>query len=365
LEVILLHQTFSDGDAIGHDIQGMYNVLEKLSLPVYIFCEYNVARSNYRMIDISELRKKIKHHTNLLIYHHSIYWQLGEQILKEAKCKVVVRYHNITPPEFFEKYSTKYYQTTYDGRRQTERFVKRPNIYWLSDSNYNNTELLELGLPKERSTVVPPFHKVEEINRIQADLQLLDSLQNSNQANVLFVGRVASNKGHMRICKVAKSYLELYGPQVTFWIVGGFDNEIQKYYEELNSYIKMWNLERNVIFTNKVPEGQLKTYYQGCDVFLCLSEHEGFCVPLIESQYLNLPVVACNTTAIAETLGDEQLVYPDFNDDLIAAAIHEVAKNRDIADYLIERGRQNYYNRFTNEIIEKKFVEYMEFIQNQ
>lgn len=363
MEVILLHQTFSDGDAIGHDIQGMYSALEKLSLPVYIFCEYNVSKHPYRMIDLSELRSKIKMRSNLLIYHHSIYWQLGEQILKEAKCKVIVRYHNITPPEFFEKYSNRYYQITFNGRKQTERFVQRPDFYWLSDSNYNNDELLELGLPIERASVIPPFHKVEEINQIPADKQLLGSLQRSDHINVLFVGRVASNKGHMRICKTVKSYVELFGSHITFWIVGGMDNEIQKYYEELNAYVRRWNLDRNIVFTNKVPENQLKAYYQGCDVFVCLSEHEGFCVPLIEAQYLKLPVIACDSSAIAETIGDEQLVFSEFNEDLIASAIHVVAKSDDIRSYLVHNGLVNYRTRFTNEIIEEKFVELMEFIR--
>ncbi|MCR8635977.1 glycosyltransferase [Paenibacillus radicis (ex Xue et al. 2023)] len=359
MEIIILHQTFTDGDAIGHDIQGMYDVCNENNINVSIFCEYNQANQKYKVIAINELKRKINTKNNILIYHHSIYWKLGESFLKEAKCKVIIRYHNITPSKFFENYSDKYYKITSVGREQTKRLIKEHDFYWLSDSNFNNLELLELGINPEKTEIVAPFHKVEYMDDIEADINLLNNLKKSSRVHVLFVGRVATNKGHLNICKVAKSYLELFDNNITFWIVGGFDPEIESYNKEINNYITRWNLQEYVIFTNKVSINQLKAYFLGSNIFLCLSEHEGFCVPLIESQYNNLPIVAYNSSAIAETMGDGQIVFEKFDEDLIAAAIFEIGSDKSIASYLAEKGKYNYSTRFKNEIISEQFINFI------
>ncbi|MFD0676215.1 MULTISPECIES: glycosyltransferase [unclassified Paenibacillus] len=356
MEVIILHQTFNDGDAIGHDIQGMYEVCNKNNIIVSVFCEYNQANPIYEVLSYKELKRKITSKNNILIYHHSIYWKLGENILREAKCRVIIRYHNITPPEFFEDYSDKYYKITSLGREQTKRLVREHSFYWLSDSNFNNLEIIALGMNTEKTAVVPPFHKIEYMEEVKADSNLLNNLKKSTRTNVLFVGRVTTNKGHLNICKVAKSYLELYGDNITFWIVGGFDSEIENYYKELNRFIAKWSLQENVIFTQKVSINQLKSYFQGSDLFLCLSEHEGFCVPLIESQYNNLPIVAYDTTVISETMGNDQLFFNHFDEDLIASAIFKVISDKSVASYLIEKGQHNFCTRFTNEIISEQFI---------
>ncbi|PZE20813.1 glycosyltransferase [Paenibacillus xerothermodurans] len=355
-----MHQTFADGDAIGHDIQGMYDVFDKMNVSVAVFCEYNLADPKYRTIDATSLRKKIKVKNNIVIYHHSIHWEFGETVLQQASCQIVVRYHNITPTKFFKGYSKKYVQITEAGRLQTQRLAENYNFYWLSASNYNNLEILGYGVDVASTDVVAPFHKIEHMDDVPANQNVLSTLIRTSMVNVLFIGRVASNKGHKRICKVARAYKELFGNNFVFWIVGGFDNEISKYNEELQNYIYKWGLQDNVIFTQKVPIETLKSYILGCDLFLCVSEHEGFCVPLIECQYHGLPVVACESTAIGETLGQEQLLFSEFDEDLIASAIHEVATDKETSSYLIEKGRENYYSRFTNEILAQRFFQFID-----
>ncbi len=355
-----MHQTFLDGDAIGHDIQGMYDVCKKKNINVFVFCENNYADIKYQTIDLNELKKKIKIKSNIVIYHHSIYWELGEKILHEVNCKVIIRYHNITPPHFFKGYSKRYFETTNAGRLQTKRLSNESRFFWLSDSNYNNSEVLELGVKSSLTEVVAPFHKIEHMDQVEVNTELLNSLIKNSIINVLFIGRVATNKGHKRICQVAKAYKELFGDNFIFWIVGGFDNEISKYNEEIQNYIHQWGLQDNVIFTQKIPIETLKSYILGSDLFLCLSEHEGFCVPLIECQYHKLPVVACQSTAIGETLGKEQMLFATFDEDMIASAIHEVATNKDVSNYIIEKGQENYYTRFTNDILERKFSDFIE-----
>lgn len=362
MEVILLHQTFADGDAIGHDIQGMYDVLKKLNFSVSVFCEYNHTEQKYNIKKLDKVKKLVLEKQTLIIYHHSIFWSLGESILDAAKCRVIIRYHNITPPEFFDGYSEIYYQKTVEGYKQTERFSKKTDFFWLHDSFFNYTDILALGVKEEYCAVVAPFHKVEHMESLEADYSTLNNLVRGSRVNILFVGRISTNKGHMKICRVVKAYREMYGPDFTCWIVGGFDSELSKYNKELNEYIDRYGLNENIIFTQKVSIQTLKSYILGCDVFLCLSDHEGFCVPLIEAQYYKLPVVTWDKSAIKETVGDDQLVFSAFNADLIAAGIHSVATNKDISSYLIDKGLHNYYSRFKNHIIEENFVQVLQSI---
>lgn len=362
MEVVILHQTVADGDAVGHDIEGMYQFFTKAKIPVFIYCEYNYTQNIFNELTLDELKRKISLKDNIVLYHHSIYWPLGEDVLKNAKCRVIIRYHNITPPKFFDGYSQNHFEKTKEGLKQTKRLAANPNYYWLHDSYFNCSEILELGVSKAQCGVMAPFNKVEYMDGIEADYNTLNHLVQTSRVNAVFIGRVATNKGHMKICNVAKSYRELYGDNITFWIVGGFDQELTKYNNELNEYIRRYGLESNVIFTQKVSIQALKSYILGCDVFICLSEHEGFCVPLIEAQYYKLPVVTWDNTAIKETIGKDQLVFASFDPDLIASAIYNVATNKDISSFLIEKGIYNYTSRFTIETLEREFEQYLKLV---
>ncbi|WP_160044147.1 glycosyltransferase [Paenibacillus sp. USDA918EY] len=363
INIILLHQTVADGDAIGNDISEMFRILKQQGYQVSVYCEHQHSNGEMCFITYNELLDKIKNPHNLIIYHHSIYWEKGEEIIKKSLCNVVVRYHNITPNYFFEEYSKRYYDTTTKGREQTRRLASYKRFRWLSDSLYNNNEILELGVDKTQTCVIPPFHKIELVSQIEPDYITLDLLLNSDDINILFVSRVAPNKGHLNICYVANSYKKIFGDNFKVWVVGGFDDELRKYNESIFSLIHQFNLENNITFTKKISPEELKSYFLGCDIFLCLSEHEGFGVPLIESQYFNLPVVAISSSAVDETLGENQLVFDNFNDELIASAINLISNNKQTRDYLISKGKDNYNNRFSPKLLEEKFIDFIKTIE--
>ncbi|MGE7614036.1 glycosyltransferase [Paenibacillus sp. NPDC101420] len=361
MEFIILHQTISDGDAIGHDIQEMYKIIEKKGIDVGVFCENFMTSENVQRIDLENLKKKIKNATTVLIYHHSIYWKLGEEVLNHSKCRVIVKYHNITPSYFFENYSEIYKRQTSMGREQTKRLANNPEFNFLSDSEYNNQELISLGVDVEKTRILAPFHKIEILaSVIQEQDEVISLLRNNNCINVLFVGRVAPNKGHINICHVANSYRKMYGEKIKFWVIGGYDQEISSYNHEIEELIRKNSLEDNIIFTNKISAETLKSFFVGCDIFLCLSEHEGFGVPLIEAQYFNKPVIALDRAAVKETLGDNQLAIDIFDSNYFAAAIYTVAHNRDIYDYLTNVGLENFQLRFSLSVLKEKFEDYID-----
>lgn len=361
MEFIILHQTISDGDAIGHDIHEMYKILKGKGISVGVFCENLITSEDILCFEFDVVMKKIKNESTVLIYHHSIYWRSGGEVLDHSRCRVIVKYHNITPSYFFENYSESYTKSTSMGREQTKRIASNLNFTFLSDSEYNNQELISLGVDVDRTVIIAPFHKIEILDSsIKEQTEVISLLKNNKCVNVLFVGRVAPNKGHINICNVINSYRNLFDDNIKFWVIGGYDQEINSYNQEIESLIQKYQIQDSIVFTNKISAETLKSFFVGCDIFLCLSEHEGFGVPLIEAQFFNKPVIALDRAAVKETLGENQLVIDQFNPDYFAVAIHTVANNRDIYDYLVYMGNENFMNRFSLPVLKDKFENFVD-----
>lgn len=350
-----MHQTVTNHDAIGNDIERMYQLLSKGNdCYVYAVNQFNV---NVKYISIDELKKAIRKSGTVIIYHHSGFWELGEEILDESKCKMVIRYHNITPPEFFEPYNDFHYSQCKYGREQTERFIEKyPHAIWLSDSEYNQKEIHDV--PPEQLTICPPFHKIEEWIEKQPSERVLQELLYDNRLQVLFVGRLAPNKGHLFMLEVLSCYCENYDKSIVLRLVGRPDDLLGRYNDEIKQHIRCHGLEANVQFIGEITDSTLLAYYLGSDVFLCVSEHEGFCVPVLEAQACELPIVAKNLCAVPDTLGDEQLLL-DEDVREYAAALHELRINSELVEYLREEGKVNYLMHYKDAKIEEDFVKFM------
>ncbi|QQZ62146.1 glycosyltransferase [Paenibacillus sonchi] len=272
-----------------------------------------------------------------------------------------MKYHNITPPYFFENYSENYTRLTTLGREQTKRLVRNPRFSFLSDSEYNNKELIDLGVDTEKTSILAPFHKIEILaSLIKEQEEIVSLLKNNGCINVLFVGRVAPNKGHLNICHVVDSYRKFYDENIKFWIIGGYDQEVNLYNQEIENLIQTNQLVNNIIFTNKISAETLKSFFVGCDIFLCLSEHEGFGVPLIEAQFFEKPIVALNRAAVKETIGKNQIAIDQFNSDYLASVIHTIGNDQEIYDYLVLQGSNNFKSRFSLKVLKKRFEEYID-----
>jgi glycosyltransferase involved in cell wall biosynthesis len=75
------------------------------------------------------------------------------------------------------------------------------------------------------------------------------------------------------------------------------------YAEYLHELVEKLRLT-DVLFAGHVNAAQLAAYYASASVYLSMSEHEGFGVPLLESMFFGVPIVAYKATAVPETLGD-------------------------------------------------------------
>lgn len=353
--IILMHQTVTNHDAIGNDMEQMYQLLSKGN-DCYVYA-VNQFNTKVTYISIDDLKKVIEKPETVIIYHHSGFWELGEEILDACKCKLVIRYHNITPPEFFEPYNAFHYSQCKYGREQTERFIEKyPQAIWLSDSEYNQKEIHDVS--SERLFICPPFHKIGEWTAKLPSERVLQELLYDNRLQVLFVGRIAPNKGHLFMLEVLSCYCENYDKSIVLRIVGRPDDLLEGYNEEIKQHIRFHGLEGNVKFIGEITDSTLLAYYLGSDAFLCVSEHEGFCVPILEAQSCELPVLARKLCAVPDTLGEEQLLLEEDVREY-AAALHELKQNQRLVEYVREQGKINYEMKYTNEVITKKFTEFI------
>jgi glycosyltransferase involved in cell wall biosynthesis len=357
-DVVIAHQTIAEGDAIGHDIMGMYDALNELGYNASLYAEYCFGRPCQLRRSSSKLRSILSKDDTILIYHHSIHWEAGEKVISKFKGKVIFKYHNITPPDFFRKFSDLHYYRCSRGIEQTKRLIEEhKNAIWWADSKFNNADLTRIGLEPDKCVVVPPFNLIDELDAIEPNFDLIDSLISNKKNNVLFVGRVAPNKGHTHLIETINAYKNTFDSNIHLWIVGALDNDNSRpYNDHLKNLIKEHGLDNDITFLDKQPIENLKAYYLGCDEFLCASEHEGFCVPIIEAQKLNLPVIIFWNTALSETVGRNQIVLKSRDYNYAASALYTVYTEEKIRKFCRKYGFFNYESRFKNSAIKEIFI---------
>jgi len=355
IKIIIMHRTIVRYDAISNDIEGMYNIL-KLNNYCKCFAE-NKLNSSLEYLDDAEALNIMSDEESIVIYHHSVEWISGEELIKKCNGKLIIRYHNITPSEYFKSYNSDYFNQCYAGRKQTERLIwSFPDAIWMVDSAYNALDINDV--PDELIYVCPPFHKIEELSAEVPDETVMNQLICSNEVNILFVGRVAPNKGHLDLIEIINGFCNTINRNIKLWIIGKFDKGLSNYNKIITDRISQYGLEKNVNFIGEINDSLLLTYYLGADIFLCTSEHEGFCVPIIEAQNFKLPIIAKGSSAIPETIGKNQIVLGNVIDEYIAA-IYLLANKKDYREYLREEGSNNFNEHFSYEIIRDKFISIM------
>ncbi len=357
--VHILVPTFQPHDAVGNDAAGMYFLLREAGYDAVIFAEHVHAH-------FSSITRKAEADNEaywedpdaLLIYHHAIDWELGEKILKRTRNRIVIKYHNVTPAEFFANYSQFYYWACVRGRESTARLAQLPNTLIWGDSSYNNLEFIENGVSGDRCRVVAPLHHIDDVTKVDFDNVVLGTFRGGH--NILFVGGMRPNKGHTRALEVLAALRRRTSLPVKLFFVGSFDANLAAYTEDLQQYIRYLDLGEDVFTAHSVSPAQLRAYYMTASVFLCVSEHEGFCVPLVEAMAFRVPIVAWATTAVGETAGEAGLLTRQFDAEELAGHIADCLEDPQLSREMSERGRLRYEKVFHLGAIQKKVLELTE-----
>ena len=358
--ILLLVPTFQPHDAVGNDVLGMYHVLREAGYRTTVLAEHIhqdfASITAKTLLDADELwgdREAI------LIYHHAIDWPLGEEILRRSKNKIAIKYHNITPPEFYKDYVEFYYSACVKGVESTARLAQmRVDRIW-GASQFNNEDFIRLGVPRDRCRVCPPIHHTGDIGRAPLDA-VITGVYRGTTPNILFVGAFRPNKGHFKAIETFAAYRDSSGQPARLFLVGSFDPKLAGYVEEVKEYARVLEVQDSVFLAQSVTLSQLRSYYSIASVFLCASEHEGFCVPLVEAMYFRVPIVAWATTAVGETCGGCGLVFDDFDVARMAGAIEQCIDNPVVCRDLARRGRERYESAFSGGAIRDRLLALVE-----
>ena len=352
--IAICNTSVETGDAVSNDMIGMYHVLVNHGHKVCLFAvDSKITEPHVKPME--EITQFIKAPNDILIYHYATGWDLGLKFLKDLNCRKVIKYHNVTPPEFFEGVNSDYVNVCRAGRHLLTELTRIDADLYVACSEYSKHELIVAGANENKCGVVPPFHHIDRLYKIEADLNELDRYNKA--INMIMVGRLAPNKGHKALIDAYIFYNQHYNPNSRLLIVGSEDPKLQVYTKTLQTKVKSSGFEDRIIFTGKVSDAALKAYYLVADVFMITSMHEGFCVPLIEAMSMKIPIVAYASSAIPDTVGKAGIVWDENDPELMAASVDKIVRDERVRISLGEMGWRRYQNMFTNDKIEAIFLE--------
>lgn len=248
--------------------------------------------------------------------------------------KIVLYYHNITPAKYFFGNAWGSFFKCLAGRRDLKKIVKNTFFAW-GASEYSCEELRALGLQHAR-----PLAAIVEPERYLscAPLPLLAKRYQDGWRNLLVVGRGVPHKKQDEAIRVLKYYHDHISDKVRLIIVGNIKKSFAKKLHALTAELKM---QPHVVFTGMVSHEELCTYYRLADAVLCLSEHEGFCVPLVEGMIFEKPVFAYACAAVPETLGKAGVLLENKSPAAVAQAIQRTLSDAAVLQQLaVERKKR-------------------------
>lgn len=321
---------FALGDAISNEALIIQDFLRRLGCRSEIFSQhFSAADARY----VHHFRNYKRRGDAILIYHHSFHSDFLD-ILERHPARKVLVFHNTTPPEFARPYNpTIADQLAYT--RERLRGLSGAFEQRLADSAYNADDLRDLGFPPTEVMPVPVDFEQWRGLPDSAHLQFLDD----GRINLLFVGRVFPNKKHQDLIK-AFYYFKKLKPRSRLIMVGSFHPGMRGYTAELMNLARELGLAEDILFTGLISLADIQTYYRKADLFLSMSEHEGFFVPLLECMHFGIPIVAYSSSVIPETLGGSGALFFEKDYVRVAELMAEITDNAALRDSLAARQRE-------------------------
>jgi L-malate glycosyltransferase len=271
-----------------------------------------------------------------ILYHFSIGSPLTD-IVRAIDAPVALDYHNITDAKYFWRWEPRAAARMLEGRRQLAEIAPEA-AFALADSEFNEREVAALGC---RRTAVAPilldFHDYDS----PPDAAWLDRRRRARDAggtDWLAVGRIAPNKCQHDVVAAFAAFRRLHDPRARLTLVGGQSAGL--YWRELHRLVADLGIADAVRFTDVVSHAELLACYRTADVFVCLSEHEGFNVPVLEAMYFGVPVVAYAAAAVPGTVGDGGLLLVDKDPLVVATAVERLRSDASLRTRLVTAGRE-------------------------
>lgn len=346
--VIQLVSSLNFGDAVGNDALAIKRVLEEAGYATAIFAMAIHSKIREKHIYLTEMLPELNER-DIIIYHYAAADEFRE-MLKETPAKVVLRYHNVTPPGFFHGYDEMAEQITREGLAQIQS-MQGVVDYGLTVSEFNKRDLIEMGYqcPIAVAPILIPFDDYRQEPSPAVVEKYADGA-----TNIVFVGRIVPNKKLEDVVSCFDAYKKNYDPTARLFLVGSY-KESDKYYQYLEGYIKENDI-KDIIFPGHIPFDEILAYYKIAHIFLCMSEHEGFCVPLVEAMFFQTPIVAYAAAAVPGTLGGSGVLADTKEPAVIAEMMNRIRKDeawrQEILRKQDERLKDFAYDKIAEKVLE-------------
>ncbi|HXG55179.1 MAG TPA: glycosyltransferase family 4 protein [Vicinamibacterales bacterium] len=333
------------GDAIGDSARRVRDILRRSGHQSDL---YALTMDDDLRGDVRAFADPAARQGDVTIFHFALPSPMTEAFASLGGGRVL-QYHNITPAEFFAPYDTGLFRLSAIGRQELSTLAGRVDLA-LGDSDFNRRELDALGF--ERTGVMPIAVNTERITGAPRR-PALEKILSDGLINVLFVGRIVPNKkieDHIRLMEVYKRYVDNY---YRFIFVGRYDG-LPRYYAQVRALIEEFQMQPDRYwFTGPVPDEDLAAFYRWADVYVSLSEHEGFCVPLVEAMAADVPVLAYAAGAVPETLGGAGVLFSPKDLEVAAEAMGMLVYDRPFRQSVIEGQRRRLMD-FSSSRIEQR-----------
>jgi glycosyltransferase involved in cell wall biosynthesis len=290
---------------------------------------------------------------DVVVLHYALPSPLT-QALRAHRGRRVLLHHNITPPEFFVGYDPEMVRICRIGRDELALLHDQVDL-GLADSEFNRRELEAAGFG--RTGVLPIYLDFERYR--QPPNPVLARLLGDGPTNLLFVGRVSPNKRHQDLIRIASYWKRFIAPDVRLLLVGKLPRR-RAYFDALQALLyEEAFTPAEIVFTGHVSHDDLLAYYAAADVFVCMSAHEGFGVPLVEAMLMGVPILARRLTAIGDTLGDAGVQFGHDRIEEIAEMGHRLGSDATLRRAVLA-GQQQRLAAFAPAAVEAALRGYLE-----
>ena len=317
--------TFQQHDALGQHTKELHHLVQSFNCRSFIWSSDKRRSSparNAKRLKVSDSGEDV------IIYQAATGSSVLEKVMK-SNAQLIINYHNITPATYFDQWSPDLASELRLGRRQLIELSDRAS-FAIADSEYNAAELRSLGFSDV--VVVPVLFKLGEKKEVN---ERMEPLQNGSQW--LFVGRIVPNKAQHDLVAAFAAYQQMYDREAKLILIG---TGLAPYEKAIQELIRELGLQQSVKLLGATTEEEKRQYFLSRDIYVSLSEHAGFGIPLVEAMHYGLPVVAYEAAAVRETLGGKGLLLDSKKPTEVAAVVHEILQDDQILNSLASDGYQ-------------------------
>ncbi|MBN2016431.1 glycosyltransferase [Candidatus Dojkabacteria bacterium] len=346
---ITIHQFVREitiGDATSNEMRFIQSILKRNGYRSDIFAW----KIDSRIKNIYYYKKYKPNKNDILIYHLTGKDDLVLPFLKKFLNRKILIYHNITPSHFFSGYSNKFVRDLTEGRECLQKSSKMFDLAF-GDSKFNAQELRSMNFKNVRT--LPIIYDFERLDNLQEDRVLSAKLKNEYITNIVFIGRIAPNKKQDDLIKTFYLYNKYVNAFSRLFLVGA-DFIVPRYVNEIKNLIKILELDSLVTITGHITDREWITYYKNADLFVSMSEHEGFFVPALECMHLKIPMLLYKSTAVPDTASNTAVYFDKKNFEVVAEMMDLVLK-KDVKTRLFENSKKRLKN-FQKDKISKFFL---------